>query len=164
MEDQNEPPSLRLHEYLALFIMLLLLATAGVLSFSSRPKKLAGAPLSIYVVGEVQEEKEVLVPQGAQIADVLAQIQITELADLDKMAHDAPVTSGQILVIPRKGALSVYVKGTLAKNEVLYFDEGATFSDLRERIKLDQKADARSLLRKKRALKDGEVVCIQFKK
>lgn len=165
MERAEEASNLSPREYVAVFLMLLMLSTLGILSFTSRSMKQdLGVPLSIHVVGEVNQEQVVQVPQGAQVADVLAQVHFTSSADLEKMSHDAPVSQGQILVIPRKGSLSVYVKGAVAKSEVLFFEEGATFLDLQESVKLDQKADRRAFFRKKRALKDGEIVCVQFKK
>ena len=159
-------PSLRSYERIAIFIMLFSLSTCAVISFSSRSKNSSDvrATFSMQVVGEVTEERVLQVPQGATVADVLSYVQCTKFADLEKMAHDAPIASGQTLIVPRKGSLSVFVKGAVEKNEVLVFEEGATFSDLHERVKLDQKADIRSFLRKKRALKEGETVCVRFLK
>ena len=120
--------------------------------------------ISVYVVGEIKDAKVVRTWSGATVSDVVGYVQFTEMADLNKLVFDAPVSQGQILVIPRKGVLSVFVSGAVAKNELFLFEDGATFLDLKERIKFDQKADVRAFARKRRALKDGETVFIKFRK
>jgi hypothetical protein len=162
----REIQSLKLNERIALFFILFVLGTCTMITFALRSQKNIDTheSISIYLAGEVFEEKSIQVPYGATIADVIAFAKFTELADLDKMAHDALVSQNQVVIVPRKGYTSIFVKGAVNKNKVLIFKEGATFFDLQQKVQLHKDADIRALLRKKRALKDGETIEIKFKK
>ncbi|MDB6080960.1 MAG: hypothetical protein JWO53_232, partial [Chlamydiia bacterium] len=129
---------------------LLLFITISIGLQWNRPQPAATKIIQIFVVGEVVQEQSLKIHSQATIADVLAKIQLTPLAALEKMAFDAHVTANEVLVIPRKGCVSVFIKGEDAK--VVVLQEGATFQDLREKLKVV------AWKRKRRKLKEGETI------
>ena len=158
--------ALLLHERAVVFLMLIILSTIGITAFSERSKhtKEKSAALCVRVIGEVEEEAIVHVSPGATIADALASITFTECADPQKLAYDMRLVKDQVVVVPKKGTLSIFVNGAVEKEELLSLKEGATFLDLRKKIHLQTSADTKAFFRKRRKLKEGETITIAFKK
>lgn len=106
--------------------------------------------IKVRVLGEVQCEKEIVVPLHATIGDIVACIELTPSACIEKMALDVCPKQNETIVIPKQGFVSVFVQGDASK--LVLLAEGATFRDLRESLQTD------SWKRKKRKLKDGETI------
>jgi len=149
-----------------LFLMLFVLSTIGVITFSERSKqtKEKSAGFCVRVVGEVEEEALVQLHPGATVADALFSATFTECADPQKIAYDVRLVKDQVVVVPKKGALSIFVTGAVEKEELLTFEEEATFLDLRKKIQLQKSADIKAFFRKRRKLKQGETITIAFQK
>ncbi len=158
--------ALLLHERAVVVLMLLILATIGTITFSERSKhaKERSDALCVRVIGEVEEETVVQVCSGATVADALASITFTEFADPQKLTYDMRLVKDQVVVVPKKGSLSIFVNGAVEKEELLSFEEGATFLDLRKKVHLQNSADSKAFFRKRRKLKEGETITIAFKK
>ncbi len=159
-----ERQRLRLHERIVLFVMIATLSTIAVITFSEKSKHAQenSNVLFVKVVGAVVEEKVIKVTHGATVADALSYVRPTDSADLQKLAYDLSLVKDEVLIIPKKGTLSVYVKGGVEKEELLTLDEGATFLDLRKKVRLQNRADKKSFFRKRRKLKQGETITIAF--
>jgi hypothetical protein len=114
--------------------------------------------VTVRVVGEVFEEQKLLLSKHATVLDVLSKIPLGKLAAIEKLSTNARLRDGQILVIPKEGCLSVYVKGAVAKEGIVYLKEGDTFRDLGKLIHFTPDADQKAFKRKRRKLKDGEVI------
>lgn len=106
--------------------------------------------MHVRVIGEVKHEQEITVPLHATIADILACIELTSCASIEKMALDACPKQNETIVIPKQGFVSVFVQGDASK--LILLAEGSTFRDLRESLQTN------SWKRKKRKLKDGETI------
>jgi hypothetical protein len=162
----NTQPRLSRVERATLFVILILLTTLATTSFAKRMQHISGLQerLQVRVVGEVREPVTLEVASGSTIADILARLVLTEKACPESMAQDAKVVHDQLIIIPRKNCVSVYVKGAVLYEGVHVFEEHATYLTLCEKGVLAPNADVRALKRKKRALYEGETVCVRFLK
>jgi len=137
------------------FVALILLTVLLIITISGKTRWQSSVDdhkkLLVRVVGEVEQEKTIEVPLGATVADVLALVCPTNEAALQKLALDATVRRGDVIVVPKRGCLSIFVKGKI--NELFFFPEGSQFADLQGKLAIQGK-------RKKRKLKDGEVIDI----
>lgn len=163
---QQEKKFLPIREWAAVLCMLLALAYLTTISFAAKwqASRIAVPIIQVRIVGEVENEMSIQLPFGATIADALAKIVPTQYAALEKLSFDACLKHEQILVIPRKGFLSVFVRGEVEKERVFHFSETATFHDLKKIIVLTDAADLQALKRFRRKLKEGETITIASKK
>lgn len=161
-QQANQPALLPIREWIAALLMLLILSLLTTVSFVSKwQSSTSSQPLiCVHIVGAVEKEQDLNLPHGASIADALSHIALSDDAAVEKMAYDAPLRQNQILIVPKKKCVSVFVKGAVVKAGLVVLPEGATFRDLALRINVQENADIKSLKRKKRRLKDGEVITI----
>jgi hypothetical protein len=157
-----EKSFLPVREWAAVLVMLFILASLSTLSFTAKSQATDERALSIqvHIVGEVEKETLLEMPYGATIGDALSKVALTSSTDVDRLTLDAQLKHGQILVIPKKGVVSVYLKGAVQKTGVLHLQEAATFRDLQQVALFDDTADMKAFKRKTRKLKDGEVITI----
>jgi hypothetical protein len=166
MEDQIvEKSFLPMREWAFVLIMLFVLSFLSTISFVKKSELcLSRIPtFEILVTGEVEKEQVLSLPHGATYADALAQVKLTKSADIDNLPFDAELKQGQIFVIPKSGVISIYLKGEVKSEGILYLTIGATFLDLQKNLDFKETADLKSLKRKRRKLKDGETVVIACK-
>jgi len=156
MEAQTEEkPSLKYHERLfVLFVLLVFIAISLHVGWKKMGTTSSGTRLiCVHVVGEIVDgKKDLTLRYGATYGDVLGRISCAEKASIKKMPIDHILRDGEYVVIPRAGCLSVYLKGQ--KNELLYVAEGTTFRDLYVQYPYKE------LKRKRRKLRDGEIITI----
>lgn len=130
-------------------------------------KQLAPHPLpniEILVTGAVVEEKKLVLPHGSRIVDALAQVTPLPDANVDILFYQAPLHHEQVVVVPKRGFISIYLRGAVVKEGVVTLPEGVRFPALiREHDLFSQDADLRFLNRKRRLLKDGECIDIPSK-
>jgi hypothetical protein len=144
----SKKPKLALFER---FFVLITLFLVGSIFYKTTRGENKYQPIAIHVVGAIEGgEKTVTLPFGATCGDALSQVIMTKEANLQRLPLDLVLRPNQTLVIPRKGVISIFVKGK--KSELLLLPKGVSFRDL---FKLfpDPK-----IQKKRRKLHDGEVV------
>lgn len=122
-----------------------------------------GEHISVRVVGAVKEETLLTLPFGATIADVVAKVRLTSEAARDKLVMRLPLKEKDIVVIPSKGVVTIYLQGAVVNQGVYHLPEGATYRQLVEKPIFLESADLRSFKRRKRLLKEGEVILVPSK-
>ena len=118
--------------------------------------------LSVFVTGEVKESKMIYLPQEATVGDALAQVEVGFQADCEKMAIDAKLSYEQVVIVPKKGVLSVFFKGAVTEERVYYFPLGTTVQEAIKTIACDENASVERLKKSKRRLKDCETVVVKY--
>lgn len=150
-------------EWAAVLVMLLCIITLTAASFASKrglPTTVA-ASISIRVVGGSVEELQLELAPGAQVVDALAHLTLSEEVDVGKLPLEAKLQPGQVLVIPTKGKVSLFVTGSVEKSGLFVLPEGSRYPDLLRYITLTSNADLKQFKRKRRLLQEGETIEIR---
>lgn len=116
----------------------------------------------VRVVGAV-EAKDIAVPQGATVDDVLANSIVNERAAVSELDGSRRVSNGEILVVPYEGTTTLYVTGAVAEPTVVVLQKNAKPRELLQFIQLQADADEAGFLRRK-VLKNGSIIEIKKKK
>ncbi len=158
----KEKSFLPIREWVAVLCMLFSLAYLSTVVHKHKNHSFpdSSSIMQVVVVGEVKEEKTLSLPPGSTVADACAKITLLPTAQIEALALDAKLKEGQILIIPKRGALSVYLKGAVKQEGVYHLKEQATFKDLYESALFTDMADIKALKRKRRKLLDGETITI----
>ena len=152
-------------EWVAVFVMLLILITLTAASFASKGDQLAPSviTLTIQVIGAVREEQRLLLPTGALVVDALTHLELTENADIGKLALNMKLQPNQTLVIPTKGKISIFVTGAVEKRGLTLIPEECRYPDLLGYLVLKEDVDVKQFKRRRRLLREGETVIIASK-
>lgn len=153
---------LLLREKLAVFVILFILATIASLSYHSKQNRIAKTKrcITVHCVGAIDRAKSVELPLGAQVADLLAKVALSRDADVNKLQLQVKLENEQVFVVPKRGVLSLYVTGAVRESGVICVPEGLKYNQLKDYIAFTDDADLASLRRKRRLLREGEMVQI----
>lgn len=156
---------LTLKEKLAVLAMLLLLATLAASAYAKKHSQYKATPKNIHVtcLGACVEAKSLEFSQGSCLADLVNKISLHDDADLGKMALESRLKDGQVVIIPKKGGMSLYVTGAVDEPRVLFVPEGLHFNQLKQYITLADDADLAIFHRRRRVLCEGETIHIPSK-
>lgn len=156
----DKTPTLLVREKLAVFVVFIILSTIASLSYSAKNQKLSQIKQSLIVhcVGAVKSDSFVTLPVGSQVTDLLAHIELADDADLTKLVLETRLKNDQVVVIPKKGALSLYVTGAVTQSGVVCVPEGLRYSQLRDYLTLTSEADVAIFKRRRRVLSEGETI------
>lgn len=159
---QASEAGLILREKLAVFVILFILATIASLSFLSKQNRIAKTKsfITVHCVGAIDRAKSVELPVGAQVADLLAKVALSQDADVTKLQLETKLENEQVFVMPKRGVLSLYVTGAVRESGVIYVPEGLKYSQLKDYVAFADDADLTSLRRRRRLLREGEMVQI----
>ncbi len=116
--------------------------------------------VSVLVTGAVTEEKQLQLPLGASVADVLSSVTLTAEAALEKLLLRPQLKQNSVVIIPVRGYVSIYLQGAVIRKGVHLFPEGATYKHLVEEPLFLQNADLKNIKRRRRLLKEGESITI----
>lgn len=119
--------------------------------------------LSVKVEGAVEFPGTMRVLKGSTIEDVLTKARPKPEADLKKVFLEKKVRDGQIITIPSVEMFTVQIKGSLSDSESIFVPKGTTLEDLINLVEWPESADLEKL-KKKRKIKDGEIVKVGIKK
>lgn len=162
----QEPKILSLPEWLFVITFCFFLLFLALYSSTHKKqfrKEEKSELISIQVVGAVKREVLLTLPFGSSIADIIAKVELTSEAARDKLIMRQVLKEKDIVVIPSKGVVTVYLQGAVVNQGVYQLPEGATYKELIHKPIFLDSADLRSLKRRKRLLKEGEVVVVPAK-
>ncbi|MBA3957533.1 MAG: SLBB domain-containing protein [Parachlamydiaceae bacterium] len=168
----QEQPRLPTHEWITVLVILFLLATlTGVVLASSNsigtrelgtPHYIVDREIEVFIEGAVEKPGAYKIERGACVSDLLALASIAPDADTRKLKLDKKLRKGQVIKIPHRPMITVHVEGAVKTPGAILVPKGSVVSDLASRLDLLEEADGKSL-RRKRRLKDGEVIKIKTK-
>lgn len=149
-------------EKLAVFAILFLLVTFTALAFGQKHQRLhkIQPTLKVHCFGAIKEAKTVELAHGSSLSDLLAQVELTEEADVAKLVLEERLKNGQFFVVPRKHQMSLYITGAVRQVGLVFVPEGIRFNQLKRYLDLSDRADLAVFRRRRRLLKEGETIHI----
>ncbi|MCE5294409.1 MAG: hypothetical protein LLF94_07320 [Chlamydiales bacterium] len=152
-------------EKLAVTLMLLLLSTFAAISYASKQTRLTQSQKTIQItcLGAIVKPQVVEIPCGVQVSDLLAKLELSEVADLSKLVLEERLKASRVFIIPTKGQMSLYVTGAVKEPGIIYVPETLHFNQLKQYLRLAEEADVRIFHRRRRQLCQGETVNIPSK-
>jgi hypothetical protein len=163
----NNDNSLSVPEWLFVVTMCCFLAFAGVSAWRNKQSMASdeGQCITVFVTGAVKQPKKVELLRGALLADALACVSFLPEVHTDALFYSMPLEDEQVVVVPKKGCVSVYIAGAVVSEQVVCLPEGSCFPALLKKTELFRSdADLRFLRRKRRLIKDGETVVVPIQK
>ena len=161
-----ENPSKQLQPYerhIACFLSALLAGLGLYVAFESRQVSVRSAEhIAVQVVGAVKEAR-ISLPPGATIDDVLTMITVDENADLTELDGTKKLADGEIIVVPEKGRITVYIFGAVDEPKVVVINREEAPGAVLQYIHLHEDADIASFLRRKK-LRNGSIIEIKKKR
>ena len=101
--------------------------------------------------------------RGARLKDLLALAVPASDADLKKLKVNSKLRDGQVIKVPTLEWITVHLKGAIEQEGPLKVLKGTKMEDLIEQVAFLPEAD-RAKLKKKRLLKNDEVIQVALKK
>lgn len=170
---QNSETRLNKDEWIVVLSLLGLLATLTFAThkhwFTDTPRQYSdshvvyNSSICVKVEGEVEHPGFYTMKKGDRIEDVLSLAKPKKTADLKKVAFAKKIQDGQTLRVPPLEWITIYLEGAVEKPGPLLLPKGATIEEVLKHAKFKPQADLNKL-RKKKKLKDGEIVKVLFDK
>lgn len=145
--------------------MLLIGAYLAATSFAAKHSRLKKIPqeITVRVVGGLCKEQLLTLPMGSKVADALAFVEVSEGIDFGKLSLEETLKPDQILIIPTTGKISVYITGAVKRPGLYLFPSICTYKELVSSLSFEENADTTSLKRRRRALREGEMIHVPTK-
>ena len=107
---EESTPSLRIHEWLAVIIIVSLLIVLTLIThfseskpvITNHPHYIVDQKIEVFVEGAVEEPLRLIVTKGTRVEEVLEKVKLLPEADLSKLKLQAKVRRGQHIRIPQK--------------------------------------------------------------
>ncbi len=165
----NENENLDNHEWIVVFSLIILLGMITFIThkhwFSSYPRPYSD-PLYVYsqqiqvhIEGAVQSPGLYLIEKNSTLKDLLIRAQPTAEADLKKLSMSKKIKDGQMIKVPSKEYITVYLEGAVKFPGAKIIPKGSVMEELLASIELIENADLSKIKLKKR-LKEGDVLKI----
>lgn len=168
--DSASPKSINrlpVHEWLAVVSILILLfgitfivwwsGDTGISMQRGTPYYIVDQDIEVVVDGAVEKPGSYIVKRGARISDVLALAGELPDSDLRRLRVERKVRNGQIIKVPHRPMITVYLEGAVKAPHSITIPKGSSLSDIIPLIEFEEGAHV-DKLRRKRRLKDGEII------
>lgn len=172
MQNSTEKPALRVHEWLAVMLIIGLLGFLTAISWLNQkypsavetgtPHFIAAQEIEINLQGAVEHPGRRLVKKGTTVREALDQAGLNPDADLRRLKLDAKVRRNQNIKVPKLAMITVVLEGAVVQPGAVVMPKGSRLMDLIDKVALQESADV-DKLRKKRRLKEGEVIVVPNK-
>lgn len=165
----SQRKTLPIHEWAAILLIVTLLAILTVLALgkdqATLPKHL-NAPhfittneIEVWIEGAVENPGYYKVKRGTCIKGVLELATCKQEADLRKVKLQKKLRNGQIIKIPQKEMITIFVEGEVEHPKTISLQKGSQVKELIPMLIFTSKANVEKLNRK-RKLKDGEKIVV----
>ncbi len=156
---------LDLKEKLAVLAMLLFLALIGATSYARKVQStiFVQKTISVTCIGACKQTDPIKLALGSQIQDLLCQLELAPEADTSKLVLTERLKDNQLIIIPKKGCITLNVSGAVKAPGLIYVPEGLHFNELLPYLTLSQDADIGVIRRRRRQLLEGETIHIPAK-
>lgn len=167
-------PKLPLYEWVIVLLfcsILLLLSFFSVFGSSSRqivPETLSKSSifldLQVSIEGAVAQPGTYELPLKSSVEDLLKIAQPLPIADLSRLNKHRKLIDGQVVRIPEKKWITIYLEGEVENPGAFQLLSGTRCYELIDQLDFKPEADKNHLKRMRRYLKEGETVKIIKKK
>lgn len=157
------------HEWIVVFSLIALMSTMTYAThkhwFKSSPTQnlqrydVYDLKINVKVEGAVDYPGVYCIDKGSCVEDVLLQAKPSTNADVNKISKTKKVRDGQIIKIPAKEYITIYLEGAVEHPGALILPKGATMAELISLVEVKKNADLSQLKRDKR-LKEGDIIKI----
>lgn len=161
--------SLKVHEWLAIVVIIGIIAGLACLtSFYDKDEEIHAdsawaaqnhTGFEVHVKGAVDYPGTYHLPYNIKMRDLLALAGVSSNADLRRFNLDAALKKGRIINVPARAMIHVHLKGAVKADKMVVIPKGSKLEDLINLAEFSEDADYNAL-RKKRRLKEGEVVLV----
>lgn len=166
-DSSSEKPTLHVHEWLAVAVILGLMGMLTAISLISSgpsaavetgpPHALVDPYIEVIIEGAVEKPGKYKVKKGTPVREIINDAKLLPAADTRRINMNARARKGQVLHIPKKEMLTVYLEGLVESPGALSVPKGTRLIDLVDSVGFAEGADL-APLHKKRRLKDNEVI------
>lgn len=171
MSNHEKPAVLKIHEWLAVVILISLVGgLALITSFPNTDShkknktpsfiKKEHDGVRVLIKGAVTYPGIYQLPSEMLLGDVLDIAQVNSNADLRRYKLDRKLSKGRVINIPIRKMITIHLKGAVKLPGAMRVPKGTALADLESMVEFSDNAD-RNALRKQRKLKDNEVVVIK---
>ena len=156
----TEKKTLAIQEKIALFIIALICITLVVV----RQKQMQIYPeiefpnVSVLVTGAVCQEMTLSLAYGSKVADALCRVKLNLDASLESLCLDQKLQDNHVLIVPKANKSCVYVKGYIKTPKLLIFDGEPDIEKIISQIDFLPKSDVGRLKRRKKKIRDCEIL------
>lgn len=169
----KEKEQLNTYEWIVVLSLILLMCTITVITHKhwflspsrqySEPHYVYDQKIQVRIEGAVESPGIYSVEKGAKIEDVLVKAKPAVNADLKKLIPTKKVRDGQTIKVPTLELITIYLEGAVKQPGAKLVPKGTEMEDLLSLVEFKKDADLAKLKRKKR-LKEGEIVKVQHEK
>jgi hypothetical protein len=154
----NAQAQIRFQDVALVYTFIAVLVALFIHARAYTPQMPTTSMISVDVCISENEIKTLLLPAGSTVADIFAQIPVSKVMDLEKRFMEEKLSCSSIFVVPQKNKTSVFVLGKVKRKGLYIMPEGATYKDLIAILEFEDEANLRSFARRRRALREGEVI------
>lgn len=164
---------LPLHEWLiislliAIFFLLIGIAyireSRSSLPSTDAPQELIDSYIYVTIRGAVVKPGSYALKRGATLKQLVELTPTLPEADLKGLKWHRPLRDGQIIHIPVKSLITIFLEGAVETEGAMQVFKGTRWEDLLTLVRFKAEADLKKL-HKKRYLKDQEVIHVPVKK
>ena len=135
-------------------------------------KRVRQGSIVVKVVADGLEPQKIELCPGAKLSDLFALLEgQKELIikgrpfnisnfDIGRLPLERLLRSGEVIILPEKGRSSVFVTGAVVEEKVISFRGRVSICDIASEVVLNQHADPKWLVKKRRYLVDGETLIV----
>ena len=160
------------HEWVIIALLIVTVCLLSVVTFFHKKEQfpsvgpiveLSTETIQVTVKGEVVHSGVHEVKRGMRLKELLAMAVTTPEADLSRLKLNSKLREGQVVKVPAQVWITIYLEGAVKEAGPLKLRKGTKVEELLEQITLLPEGDP-SKLKKKRLLKDQEVIVVPIKK
>jgi hypothetical protein len=120
--------------------------------------------LQVKIDGCVEKPGLYRLPLHATLGDLLEQAHPLPNADLSHLKEWRKLREGQTIQIPERHWITIQILGAVQQPGSLKILSGTRCCELADQLQISQEGDLKALRKKRRFLKEGDIIEIPFKK
>lgn len=165
----SQSPRLPTREWIAVAVLVVFMTgLVALVLFSeedSQPDTLlaphycVSQEIEVIIEGAVAHPGVHLLMRGSVLKDLLSKAEPLPEADLSRLKPERKLRPGQTIRVPQRAMITVHVEGAVKKEGPIRLPKGSRLCDLADNISFTEGANLKPL-KKKRRLRDGEVIIV----
>ncbi|HEV8051214.1 MAG TPA: SLBB domain-containing protein [Parachlamydiaceae bacterium] len=170
-EDNENISSLKVHEWLAIAILIGILSGLACLTSLNAKGESGRSAIEIHhnkysgfdvlVKGAVDHPGVYHINSEITMKDLLSLAGLSSSSDLRRFNLDAVIKKGRVVNVPLRAMINIRLAGAVKEERTLSIPKGSKLEDLVAIAELAPNANVKALM-KKRRLKDDEIVIVPF--
>lgn len=161
------------HQYWLTATIVVVIATTIAISYFSKPGffghevgssgYLASRYIEVTITGPVMVPGTYLLPKGTDLTRLLEKAKPLPEANVEPLLKNNKLTNHQVVRVPCRPTITVYVQGAVEKPGALRVPRGTRVKDLQKYVTLKEGADP-TVFQKKGKLRQHDVVFVKMNK